>query len=299
MQSQPDADAFTLNAPGHSILLSLEFFEVLFGGSIEFALFCELVYSLMAFRHLKKSYISPRQDVLPYFETLGYFKPNQVSFSEFLEEVADPEGVQYLQVGFPRVDLEGFEGFHTKVLIVTEIFAKWSTARSTGCRVSIRWERISSNQTRGCKPIGRVTSIDEKLGSGTITMNRTDTIYVQTVDELVAAGELKGQLNYVKIQPSKLDNVFKEPQTRLGCSSSERMETGRSTKSIPSFIGCTCRIGGPEFCRLFKGEMSVTWRNKLGLITRAVQFFLPTSSSTDTSLALPEDEYNGLTSQAC
>ncbi|KAL3679045.1 hypothetical protein R1sor_022001 [Riccia sorocarpa] len=127
-----------------------------------------------------------------------------------------------------------------------------------------------SNQTEGGKPVARVASIDEKPGSlTTISMNRTDA--VQAGDELVSAGELKGQLNYVKIQPSKLDNFSKEPTDAVRLQFERPHRDWEEHEKHPQFQRVYVQKWWPEFCLLFKREMTVTWRNKLGLIIRAVQ----------------------------
>ncbi|KAL3689857.1 hypothetical protein R1sor_016166 [Riccia sorocarpa] len=220
-------------------------------------------------------YQGPRQDALPYFESLGYFKPNHVSIAEFLEEVADPEGVQYLQAGFPRLNLDGFEAAYKdsdcyrdicRVLDSPELLQEYWMQGEHPLGVNI--ER--SNPAEGDKPVGRVASIDEKPGSLTaVSMNHTDAI--QTGDELVAVGGLKGQLEYVKMQPSKLDALCKEPTDPVRLQFERPHRDWEEHEKYPQFRRVYVQKWWPEFWLLFKREVAVTRRNKLGLIIRAVQ----------------------------
>eukprot|EP00897_Mesotaenium_endlicherianum_P003132 jgi/Mesen1/2847/ME000174S02104 len=53
-------------------------------------------------------YQGHRLDAVAYFASIGYVKPTHLEVAEFLNEVAGPEGVQYLLPGFPQLDTEGF-----------------------------------------------------------------------------------------------------------------------------------------------------------------------------------------------
>ncbi|BBN17690.1 protein MpABCG27 [Marchantia polymorpha subsp. ruderalis] len=224
-------------------------------------------------------YQGPRQDALPYFESLGFFKPKHVSIAEFLEEVTTSDGLQYLQPGFQRLDLNGFETAY-----------KNSDAYKDVCRVVDSPELLHQYWVQGSQPWGVtfakseagkedespitvVESVNEKEGSLTeISMNHTAS--VRKDDTLVATGGLKGQLEYVKLNPSKLSSFLEEPPetARLQL---ERPHTNWEKKmNQPQFQRKYVQDWWPEFCLLFKRELTMKWRNKLSLIIRFIQVLI-------------------------
>ncbi|KAL2613833.1 hypothetical protein R1flu_025525 [Riccia fluitans] len=220
----------------------------------------------------------PRQDALPYFETLGYFKPNHVSIAEFLEEVTTPEGVRYLQAGFPRLDFDGFEAAFKnsdcykdicRVVDSPELLQEFWMQGDHPLGVNI--ERTNLTKGDENNSISTVVSFDGKQQGSltTISMNHTDA--VRTGDELVAAGGLKGQLEYLKVHPSKVDSFTKDPTDTIRLQFERPHQDWEEYEKNPQFQRVYVQNWWPEFWLLFKREMRVTWRNKLNLIIRAVQ----------------------------
>ncbi|KAG6540811.1 hypothetical protein Mapa_017836 [Marchantia paleacea] len=224
-------------------------------------------------------YQGPRQDALPYFESLGFYKPKHVSIAEFLEEVTTSDGLKYLQSGFPRLDLNDFEAAY-----------KNSDAYKDVCRVVDSPELLHQYWVQGSQPWGVnfarseagkedespivvVESVNEKEGSLTdISMNHTAS--VKKDDLLVATGGLKGQLEYVKLNPSKLSSFLEEPPETARLQLERPHNNWEKKMNQPQFQRKYVQDWWPEFCLLLKRELTMKWRNKLSLIIRFIQVLI-------------------------
>uniref|UniRef100_A0A7I4CW03 ABC transporter domain-containing protein n=1 Tax=Physcomitrium patens TaxID=3218 RepID=A0A7I4CW03_PHYPA len=233
----------------------------------------------------------PRQDALPYFESLGYLKPKHLSTSEFLSDVTTPEGVRYLQPGFTRLNREDF----VASFLLSPTFRDIRRVVHSGDSVQEHWvqghkplglgftERRSNNTSGSTTAISTlVAGVIEKGGSlAEITMDHTSS--VAPGDEVVAVGGAGGLLKYFKSNDRRansslegglaeaIDEVAEPVRLQL-----ERpLDLAKEAKNCPyQFQNEYLLNFVPEVNLLLKREMKVLMRNRIGLRLRVGQVLI-------------------------
>ncbi|KAJ7522819.1 hypothetical protein O6H91_18G028200 [Diphasiastrum complanatum] len=222
-------------------------------------------------------YQGPREDALPYFESLGYVKPKHVGVGEFLEEVTTSEGLKYLQPGFSRLDLDGFLSAYKSSDIYKDI-----------CRVVDDPEVHQEFWVKGTHPLGVsflqpnngenviepvstvVSSISEKGGS-LLESSMDHTCKVQPGDEVVAIGSPTDMLKYIKINQSKGGLILDESQEAVRLQLERPLLEVKDQLIDKQFSRDYVQDPWTEFKHLLKRELQITWRNKLFLYIRSAQ----------------------------
>lgn len=226
-------------------------------------------------------YQGPRKDVLPYFESLGYVKPRQLTVAEFLEEVTSTDGARYLQPGFSTLGIEGFVAEYKKSDQYKDI-----------CRVVDNKELVEELWVEGAPPLGvnfvqshpnkgegiveplttLVASINQKGGSLVdVSMNHTGPVHAG--DEVVAVGASTGMLNYVKVgDTSKESGLSDEPSECIRLQLERPLPDERAYDA--QFSRDFVQDPWPEFLLLLDRDIKTTARNKLSLMIRAVQILV-------------------------
>ncbi|CAM6101594.1 unnamed protein product [Calypogeia fissa] len=223
-------------------------------------------------------YQGPRQDVLPYFESIGYVKPRQLTVPEFLEEVTTSDGAMYLQPGFPTLSIEGFVTEYKKsdqykdilrVVDNPEVVEDFWVEGSAPLGVTFAQSHPNKGQGIAEPAETLLATISEKGGSLVdVSMNHTDTVLVG--DEVVAVGGSTGMLNYVKVGGADKDEVNVDESSDFIRLQLERPLPDERAYDL-QFSRDFVQDPWPEFLLLLDRELKVTWRNKLSLIIRLVQ----------------------------
>eukprot|EP00250_Pteridium_aquilinum_P022489 c25391_g2_i1 orf=308-5194(-) len=228
-------------------------------------------------------YQGPRQDALPYFESLGYKKPKHLGTGEFLQEVTTGDGVVYLQPGFRKLTLEDFVISYKNSNLYRDI-----------CRIVNSSELVQELWVQGSPPLGvefdeyryhkdsgaetssyAVSGIPHVNGSlGNVSMDQTTG--VQRGDKVVAFGSKTGTLEYIDTFDSS--RCFGEDLLSAIAKGSEpvRLQLERKfaevTDAFSNQFPKDYVLGvKAEVSCLIKRELKVTWRNKFGLQLRLLQ----------------------------
>lgn len=231
-------------------------------------------------------YQGPRQDALPYFESLGYKKPKHLGTGEFLQEVTTGDGVAYLQPGFRKLTLEDFvisyKGSNTyrdisRIVNGSELVQElWVQGAPP---LGVDFEEYRHYKDNGVETSSFVISGIRDVDGSLVSVSMDQTTGVQRGDKIVAFGSKMGTLEYIDTFDSS--RRFQEDLSSLIAKDSEpvRLQLERNfTEGTGSFTDTFSKdyvLGvKTEVSRLVKRELKVTWRNKFGLQLRLFQVLL-------------------------
>jgi ABC-type multidrug transport system ATPase subunit/ABC-type multidrug transport system permease subunit len=235
----------------------------------------------------------PRQDALPYFESLGYVKPKNLSISEFLSEVTTPEGAHYLRPGHPKLMVEEFAAN----FLLSPTFRDIRRVVNSSDLLQELW--VEGNQPLG---LGFTESRANNYGSGIVTgpgavpsmlvagviekggslaePSMSHTSFIAPGDEVVAVGGNGDMLKYFKTHDRALDDSL---TGGLASAIDHVVEPVRlqlerpfqETKGLPIQFDREYILDlKPEMILLLKRELKVAWRNKLGICLRLMQILI-------------------------
>jgi ABC-type multidrug transport system ATPase subunit len=150
----------------------------------------------------------PRGDVLSYFKTLGYVKPNHVDVADFLQEVTTEEGIHFLLPEFRHLTSNEF----VKAYMDSDMYKDVLRIVNNTQNVQELWLDVA-------KPLGLsivnkpsksgekgIVVVDKVEASGMATaVNIQHTADVKEGDTIMAIGVVGEELEYLGLPMSTLD----------------------------------------------------------------------------------------------
>ncbi|KAH7447131.1 hypothetical protein KP509_01G092800 [Ceratopteris richardii] len=229
----------------------------------------------------KLVYQGPREDVLTYFEKLGYKKPKHLSAGEFLQEVTTPDGSIYLQPGFRRLSVEDFV-----------IAYKSSNLYNDVLRIVNGPELVQELWVQGDPPLGVefqeysyhkdnetttyvVSGVKEEDGS-LLGASMDHTMGVQKGDKVVAFAKNTDSLKYFHSSPSprmlqdELSSAISSNTGPVRLQLERNFEEVKDVSSNQLSKDYMLSVR-EEVLLLTKREIHSIWGNQFGLKLRAMQ----------------------------
>ncbi|KAK3241339.1 hypothetical protein CYMTET_48888 [Cymbomonas tetramitiformis] len=139
----------------------------------------------------KTIYQGPREDILPYFEALGYKKPDRVDTADFLQEITSDLGSQYLLPGKTALSVNAFVESYKK-----SKYCKHNTDIAMSQDTSVQWFKLK--RPAGCMlasygNAGEIAISDISDGGNlSQTRKRSDSVHVKKGDKLLGYKILSG-----------------------------------------------------------------------------------------------------------